>query len=589
MTTSKTLLETTALGKMPGQAAPALASVTCYDGPGDDGPGDDSFGDRSIEVDCLAAVSAEDSSAGNSSSGDSSSGLARDLVRAIQHELGLDRFELYFADTTFQVHAGCVQVEAENDFALRQIRNRFGTLLQRILTELVGREVELRYGTATVPREQSQLFSPGELQAAVPASASLSSVSATESGASRRQKERLLSLRAAATGNRPEQLEMFAGEEGISNRAAKGGRVNEAAAARPARNGGDRGAPAARESMSLGNFQFGAANRLAQAATDQVIQRPGQISPLVLFGPVGSGKTHLATGLGQHLKRRLQSYSVLQLSAEQFTTRFLQALNGAGLPSLRAQFRDVDLLILEDIQFFQGKKATLVELQHTIDSLLRMGKQLILTMDRHPNDLTFLSAEIQTRLVSGLVIPLQVADREARAAICQQWCQQWRLSLADGMIDWLADHVTGDTRRLSGALFRLMAVQSSRGQLVQPQEAMEILSDYAGTHQAVCSLAMIQKAVCNLCGVEPTELNGSGRTRKISAARMLAMYLARKHTPSALSEIGAFFGGRRHSTVVAAEKRIRAWVQKNESLDTASRALNLREAIRQVETQLKTG
>lgn len=549
MTTSKTLLEMTALGKMPGGAAPAVALITR----------------------------------------DPSPGLAAEVVRAIRHELGPDRFELYFADTTFELQDGCLQVEAENDFALRQIRNRFGQLLQRVLNELVGREVEVRYGTAKVLREQSQLFSPGELQAAVPASASLSSVSATESGASRRQRERLLALRAASAGDRPQQLEMFAGEDGSGGQADTPGHPNESSANRPRPRGSERAAPSARESMSLGNFQFGAANRLAQAATDQVIQRPGQISPLVLFGPVGSGKTHLATGLGQHLKRRLQSYSVLQLSAEQFTTRFLQALNGAGLPSLRSQFRDVDLLILEDLQFFQGKKATLVELQHTIDSLLRMGKQLILTMDRHPNDLTFLSPEIQTRLVSGLVIPLQVADREARAAICQQWCQQWRLSLADGMIDWLADHVTGDTRRLSGALFRLLAVQSSRGQLVLPHEAMEILSDYAGTHQAVCSLAMIQKAVCNLCGVEPAELNGSGRTRKISAARMLAMYLARKHTPSALSEIGAFFGGRRHSTVVAAEKRIRAWVQKNESLDTASRALNLREAIRQVETQLKTG
>jgi len=529
-------------------------------------------------------MSGEASPAASSVTWDSSCGLAEDLVRALRHELGPDRYELYFADTAFGVADGCLQVDAENEFALSQIRNRFGALLQRILAEQVGMAVAVRYGTAAPrPREQAQLFSAGELRAAA-ASASISTATSTASGASRRQRERLLALRSAAAGTSPQQMEIFPVSDSGELPGTRGSAGN-----RERVDSRERSAPASREAMSLANFQFGAANRLAQAATDQVIQRPGQISPLVLFGPVGSGKTHLATGLGQHLKRRMQSYSVLQLSAEQFTTRFLQALNGSGLPSLRAQFRDVDLLILEDIQFFQGKKATLVELQHTIDSLLRMGKQLILTMDRHPNDLSFLSAEIQTRLVSGLVIPLQVADRDARAAICQQWCQQWRLTLADGMVDWLADHITGDTRRLSGALFRLLAVQSSRGQQVQPHEAMEILSDYAGTHQAVCSLAMIQKAVCNLCGLEPAELNGSGRTRKISAARMLAMYLARKHTPSALSEIGAFFGGRRHSTVVAAEKRIRAGVQKNESLDTASRALNLREAIRQVETQLKTG
>jgi chromosomal replication initiator protein len=515
---------------------------------------------------------------------DSSAGdqrLISELVTALIQLVGADRYELYFEEQTFQISAGVVGVYADTEFALTQIRNRFGNLLQQTVARLWGTDLRLEF-QVRASRVQGQLFADDD-PAAFDSGHGISSSSVNGSAATSK-KARVAARRGERKNRDPErrQLDLFPDSDAVIRGNDSVGHV--------VRNDEGHGLPpSARAAMTLTNFQFGTANSLAKAATDQVIQRPGQISPLVLFGPVGCGKTHLATGLGQHLRRKNPNYTVLQLSAEQFTTRFLQALNGSGLPSLRSQFRDVDLLILEDVQFFQGKKATLVELQHTIDSLLRMGKQLILTTDRHPNDLSFLSSEIQTRLVSGLVIPLQMPDREARIAICQRWCEQWRVSLAPGMIEWLADHVAGDTRRLSGALFRLLATQSSRGALVQPNAAMEVLSDYAVSNGQLCSLAMIQKAVCGLCGIEPTELNGSQRTRKISGARMLAMYLARKHTPAALAEIGEFFGGRRHSTVVAAEKRIRSAVQKNENLETASRPLNLREAIRKVETQLKTG
>jgi chromosomal replication initiator protein len=540
---------------------------------------------------------------GHQSAGDQE--LSARLAQALIQEVGQERYELYFAEIRWGFAADVVTLLAEAEFSLSQVRNRFGGLLKEIAHRIWGGGVEVRFQLAAGLRQQSSLFSASELdeiETAPPGPPPSAGANSSTGGAVVGSKVGRVRGRGRQGGeDSARQLEMFSAEElppvlaagaGTAKLARRGGQgtgraqggwaVATEREASPA-------SPGCRSSMSLATFQFGAANSLAKAATDQVIQRPGQISPLVLFGPVGCGKTHLATGLGQHLRRKFQSFTVLQLSAEQFTTRFLQALNGSGLPSLRSQFRDVELLILEDIQFFQGKKATLIELQHTIDSLLRLGKQLILTTDRHPNDLTFLSPEIQTRLVSGLVIPLQAADREARLAICERWSQQWGLRLASGMSEWLADHISGDARRLSGALFRLLATQSSRGSLIEPAEAMEVLSDYAGVPAQSCSLAMIQKAVCGLCGVDPAELNGAQRTRKISGARMLAMFLARKHTPAALSEIGAFFGGRRHSTVVAAEKRIRNWVQSNESLETASRPLNLREAIRKLESQLKTG
>lgn len=345
--------------------------------------------------------------------------------------------------------------------------------------------------------------------------------------------------------------------------------------------------PGSKQGMSLVSFQFGENNHLAKAATQQVIAAPGQISPLVIFGNVGCGKTHLATGLGQFMKKRFRSFTVMQLSAEQFTSRFLEALNGSGLPSLRSKLRQVDLLILEDIQFFAGKKATLIELQHTLDTLIKAGKQLILTADRHPNDLSFLSTEVQTRLVSGLLIPLNPADCQARVEICEQWCAQRQFKILPEMTQWIAENISGDVRRLSGALFRVMAMQLSGGQNVTPSTAMDLLSDYVSASSTVCSLGQIQKVVSGICGVATEEINGSRRTKKISGARMLAMFLARKHTAAALSEIGDFFGGRKHSTVLAAEKRVKSWVEENSFIETASSSTNAREVIRKIESQLR--
>lgn len=345
-------------------------------------------------------------------------------------------------------------------------------------------------------------------------------------------------------------------------------------------------AQGSRQAMNLATFQFGHANVLAKAAVDQVIQRPGMISPVVVHGPVGCGKTHLATGLAHQLRSTFRAFSVLQLSAEQFTSRFLEALNGSGLPSLRAKFRDMDLLILEDIQFFHGKKATIVELQHTLDALIKAGKQLVLTSDRHPNDLSFLGSEVQTRLVSGLVVSLNPADRDARANICRQWCARQGMAIDSGLVDWLADNVVGDVRRICGALFRVFAMQSSSGQMVSAATAMDLLSDYVSASHSICSLGQIQKVVCDVCGVDAKELNSTKRTRRVSSARMLAMFLARKHTQAALSEIGDFFGGRRHSTVLAAEKRIKSWEAGNELIDTGLQAVNTREVIRKVEAKL---
>lgn len=353
----------------------------------------------------------------------------------------------------------------------------------------------------------------------------------------------------------------------------------ESASARSAAQG-------SRQAMNLATFQFGQANALAKAAVDQVLQRPGMISPIVFHGPVGCGKTHLTTGMAHQLRNTFRAFSVLQLSAEQFTSRFLEALNGSGLPSLRAKFRDMDLLILEDIQFFQGKKATIVELQHTLDALIKAGKQLVLTSDRHPNDLTFLGSEVQTRLVSGLVVSLNPADREARAEICRQWCARQGMMIEPCLVEWFADHVVGDVRRICGALFRVFAMQSSTGQPVTAATAMDLLSDYVSASHSICSLGQIQKVVCDVCGIDAKELNSTKRTRRISSARMLAMFLARKHTQAALSEIGDFFGGRRHSTVLAAEKRIKSWEAGNQLIDTGVQSVNTREVIRKVEAKL---
>jgi chromosomal replication initiator protein len=356
---------------------------------------------------------------------------------------------------------------------------------------------------------------------------------------------------------------------------------------------GEQPAPAAASSRrrfaTLETFVAGPANRLAITSAEMVVRQPGQHTPLMFYGPTSVGKTHLLEGIWTAARRSHQRLTVVYLSAEQFTSHFLEALRGSGLPSFRRKYRGVGLLMIDDLQFLVGKRATQVELLHTIDTFLREGRQLVFAADRPPVELAELGPELTTRLTGGLVCRIEPPDHAARLGIVAQMARRMKVHVPDEVQHFMATRLTSHARELSGALCRLKATGQSLGRPISLAMAEEALADLIRHSGRAVRLADIEKAVCDVFGLEAATLQSDAKAKRVSHPRMLAMWLARKHTRAALSEIGHYFGHRSHSTVVSAQKRVDGWMASGRPLDLAEQHWPVDDAIRQVERRLAAG
>ena len=348
-------------------------------------------------------------------------------------------------------------------------------------------------------------------------------------------------------------------------------------------------APPRRRFSSLETFVAGDANRLAIASAEMVVRQPGHLTPLMFHGPTGVGKTHLLEGVWTAARKSHGRLTTIYLSAEQFTSQFLEALRGSGLPSFRRKYRGVGVLVLDDLQFFVGKRATQVELLHTIDTFLQEGRQLVFAADRSPPELPELGPELITRLTSGLVCRIEPPDHATRLGILGQMAKRMKLHVPADVQQFVASRLTSHARELSGALCRLSATSQSLGRPITLAMAEESLADLLTHSGRAVKLHDIEKAVCDVFGLEPASLQSDMKGKRVSHPRMLAMWLARKHTRAALSEIGHFFGRRSHSTVVSAQKRVDGWMTCGERLDLAEQHCPIDDAIRQVERRLAAG
>lgn len=349
------------------------------------------------------------------------------------------------------------------------------------------------------------------------------------------------------------------------------------------------GALQRRRFASLETFVAGASNRLAVTSAEMVVHRPGQHTPLMFYGPTSVGKTHLLEGIWTAVRRSRQGLTAVYLSAEQFTSHFLEALRGSGLPNFRRKYRGVGLLIIDDLQFFVGKRATQIELLHTVDTFLREGRQLVFAADRSPADLAELGPELTTRLGSGLVCRIEPPDHATRLGIVAQMARRMKLHVPADVQQFMAARLTSHARELSGALCRLKATGQALGQPISLAMAEEALVDLIRHSGRVVRLPDIEKAVCEVFGLEPASLQSHAKARCVSHPRMLAMWLARKHTRAALSEIGHYFGRRSHSTVISAQKRVDGWMASGRPLELAEHRCPVDDAIRQVERRLAAG
>ncbi|MDA0834952.1 MAG: chromosomal replication initiator protein DnaA [Planctomycetota bacterium] len=343
----------------------------------------------------------------------------------------------------------------------------------------------------------------------------------------------------------------------------------------------------ASRAVELADFVVGRSNELAFTAVKQVSELPGaRYNPLYIYGGVGIGKTHLLNGLAKELRRQNAGLQILLLTAENFANAFTQGLREKSLPSFRQRFRSVDVLLVDDIDFLDNKRVMQEEFLHTLKHLEAHGKQVVLTSDRHPRLLTHLNEELVTRFLSGVVCRLESPDADTRLEIVRRKVERMKLDLSPEVEAYVAGRFQANIREIEGALFSLQAVQSLTNKRISLTMAKKILSELERDCLRVIRLADIEQAVCHFFGVPADDLKSPRRSRKVSQPRMLAMFLARKLTTAAYSEIGNYFGGRNHSTVVSAEQRVQTWLDKQEDCQVAARCWSWGDIIENLEQQL---
>jgi chromosomal replication initiator protein len=336
---------------------------------------------------------------------------------------------------------------------------------------------------------------------------------------------------------------------------------------------------------SLASFVEGDTNGLAIRAARSVVERPGLASPLLFCGPTGTGKTHLLEGIVSGCRKR--KLRTLMLTSDQFTSLFIEALQGQGLPSFRRKYRDVDVFVLDDIQFLPGKRATLVELQHTISEIERAGGQVVFASDRPLAELDGLGPDLVSRIQAGMVCSLAPVDVATRKTILVAQTRERHISLEPDVIDALASALPGDGRLIRGALNRIELLAGRDSRPITWGILREALGDLLSFERAPVHLEDISRIVADFFGVPLESLRSGSKLRSVSGARMLAMWLARQHTRSGLTEIGRHFGSRSHSTVISARQRVEELRQTNDLVPGVRNKVSIADAIVRLESRLK--
>ncbi|MBI2806315.1 MAG: ATP-binding protein [Planctomycetes bacterium] len=336
----------------------------------------------------------------------------------------------------------------------------------------------------------------------------------------------------------------------------------------------------------LEDFVVGPCNRVAHAFALGLIEAPGECpSPLVMHGAVGTGKTHLLEGICAGLRRSFPEWRILFLTAEEFTNRFLQAMHQKTLGAFRKQFRACDALLLDDAGFLAKKQATQEELLHTLDALVTEGRPVVLTTDCHPRLADHFLPELTDRLVGGAVFSLATPERATRLELLRAKSFK-NGGLPGDVLDFLTDNLRGNVRELEGAVHGIVHLARVTGKAIDLDLAREALGDLLCHSIRLVALDDVERVVCEVLGTSRELLMAKKRQWIYAFPRMLAMYLARKHTSATYSEVGTHFGGRNHSTVVAGEKRVRQWLADNITLQLGKRIMPVRDIVEQIERKL---
>ncbi len=438
------------------------------------------------------------------------------LRAAVSERVGESRFGLWFGEGVELDLSGdgeALQVRVPDEFFRDWIRRHYSSSLIEAAEAVAGRPLRLSIEVA----ETSATAAPSEPEPAA-------------------------KTRKTAPSSRPSVR-----EENPANAPVPG----SAASRRPMRR--------------LEEFVPGPGSRLALAAAQEMAASAGSaFNPMVVHGGVGLGKTHLLEGIAHALRRSHPGLNVVQLTAESFTNSFLEAMRTGGLASFRGKFRSAGALIVDDIHFLAAKRATQDEFLHTFNALMDKGAPIILSADQHPRLMNRLSDELITRFLGGMVVKLDPPDQPTRRSILQARAAARGVDVPEAVIAYIAEHLRASVRELEGALHTVIAHATLTGKRLDLNLAKAALRETIRHTAQSVGLRDVERAVCDLFQVTAEALKSDGRARALAYPRMLAMYLARKHTGAAYSEIGRYFGGRNHSTVISAEKKVAGWLRDEE-------------------------
>lgn len=317
--------------------------------------------------------------------------------------------------------------------------------------------------------------------------------------------------------------------------------------------------------FTFDNFVVGKPNELAYAAATRVAEsKEVPFNPLFLYGGVGLGKTHLMHAIAWHIKEHHPNREVIYLSAEKFMYQFIRALRHKDTMSFKEKFRSVDVLMIDDVQFISGKDSTQEEFFHTFNALIDQKKQIILSADKSPSDLSGIEERMRSRLGWGLVADIHPTTYELRLGILQAKAEKMSVEVPKDVLDFLAHKIGSNIRELEGALNRVVAHSTLVGRNISIEMSSEVLKDLIRSNDRRISIDDIQKKVAEHFDIKVSDLLSSKRNIDIARPRQIAMYLSKMLTTCSLPEIGRKFGGKDHTTVMHAVKKIES-MQKEDS------------------------
>ena len=307
------------------------------------------------------------------------------------------------------------------------------------------------------------------------------------------------------------------------------------------------------------NFIEGRSNQFARAAAISVSDTPGQTpyNPLLIYSSPGLGKTHLLQAIGNKIIRQNPNMRVVYLTSEKFMLDFISSIQKNHSTDFISHYRNVDILLLDDAQFFQSKEQTQEQFFHLFNDLFQKGKQIVLTTDRHPNELKGLKERLVSRFQSGLIVDIQPPDLETRIAILMKKGEDDGLEIPYEVTEFIASAIKGDIRAMEGALVKLLALSSLRREDITMNLAKQVLKNILGEISFTdISINQIVRFICREMKISERQIMGKGRTMDVALARQMAMYFCKELTETSLANIGAHIGGRDHSTVIHACKNI---------------------------------